>query len=301
MDYFTSQQKKRLEICDFISDNFDRIKHIANIHAKVLITDNSAFLVSANFTDKGILLRTEMSVSFSEQDKVEELKNWFKSLWTSGTDFTQKQLFDFVKPNENVNPHLKISRLKTPFTKQKRKSNLVQLDTILKTDKDYETELIKAIKKTKKDKTWLNKYFDLIKEILTELDIEEKSQKITMSVTKDLKMPISIGQRYIVCPRHHRDAIGLILPLEFRDIISDYPTAVINEDYFYDKKGNQEALWIDFESDVIFTEDNFLFAQWKNAAKTELDRTMYSGYRRTHNPFYYKAAMDFNYRQTIIE
>lgn len=294
-------KKQRLEICDFISDNFDRIKHIADIHAKVLITDNSAFLGSANFTDKGILVRTEMSVSFSEQDKVEELKNWFKSLWTSGTDFTQKQLFDFVKQNENVNPQPKISRLKTPFTKQKRKSNLVPLDTFLKTDKDYETELIKAIKKTKKDKTWLNKYFDLIKEILTELDIEEKSQKITMSVTKDLKMPISIGQRYIVCPRHRRDAIGLILPLEFRDIISDYPTAVINEDYFYDKKGNQEALWIDFESDVIFTDDNFLFAQWKSAAKTELNRTIYSGYRRTHNPFYYKAAMDFNYRQTIIE
>lgn len=293
--------KQRLEICDFISVHFDKIKHISDIHAKVLVTDNSAFLGSANFTDKGILERTEMSVSFTEQEKVEELKNWFQSLWTSATDFTQKQLFDFVKQNESKNLQPKISRLKSPFSKQKRKSSLVPLDTYLKTDNDYETELIKAIKKTKKDKIWLNKYFDLVREILTDLDIDEQSQKITMSVTKDLKMPISIGQRYIVCPRHRRDAIGLILPLEFRDIIVDYPTAVINEDYFFDKKGNQVALWIDFESDVIFSDDNFLFAQWKNAAKTELNRTMYSGYRRTHNPLYYKAAMDFNYRQKIIE
>jgi len=122
-----------------------------------------------------------------------------------------------------------------------------------------------------------------------------------MSVTKNFKMPISIGQRYIVCPPHRRDAIGLILPLEFIDIIGDYPTAVINEGYFYNKKDKQEALWIDFESDVIFMDDNFLFTQWKNAAKIELDRTMYSGFRKTHNPFYYKAAMDYNYRQTIIE
>jgi len=99
-----------------------------------LVTDNAAFLGSANFTEKGILVRTEMSVSFSEQDKVEELKNWFQSLWTTATDFTEKQLFDFVKQNDNINPQPKIIGLKTPFTKQKRKSNLVPLDTFFKVD-----------------------------------------------------------------------------------------------------------------------------------------------------------------------
>lgn len=293
-------KKERLKIYDFINDHFDKIKHISDIHAKVMLTDNSAFIGSANFTTKGILERTEMSVSFSEQEKVEELKNWFQSLWAGAFDFTQKQLLDFVKQNENIYPQPNINRLKSPFSKQKRKSNLVPLDTFLKTEKDYEAELIKAIKKTKKDKTWLNKYFDLVREILTDLDIDENSPKITMSVTNDLKMPISFGQRYIICPRHRRDAIGLILPLEFRDITGDYPTAVINEKYFFDKKKNQEALWIDFESDIIFSDDKFLFAQWKNSAETELKRTMVSGFRRAHNPFYYKAVMDLNYREKIL-
>lgn len=294
-------KNQRLEICDFINDHFDNIKHISDIHAKVLITDNSAFLGSANFTDNGILVRTEMSVSFSEQEKVDELKNWFQSLWSIAIDFTQKQLYDFIIQNENAKPQPKIKKLKSPFPNQKRKSTLVPLDSFPKTDKDYEIELIKAIKETKKDRIWLNKYFDLVKEILTDLEVEANSPKITMSITKDLKMPISFGQRYIVCPRHRKDTIGLILPLEFRDIISDYPTAVINDDYFYDKKKNQEALWVDFESDIILTDDTFLFAQWKNATRAELDRTMYSGFRKAHNPFYYKAAMDYSYRQTIIE
>lgn len=291
---------ERLKICDFINENFDKIKHISDIHAKVLLTDSSAFVGSANFTDKGILERTEMSVSFSEQDKVEELKKWFQSLWIGAIDFTQTQLLDFVKQNENISPQPKISKLKYSFAKQKRKSNLVPLDTLLKTEIDYETELIKAIKKTKKDKIWLNKYFNLIKEILTDLKIDENSPKITMSVTKDLKMPISFGQRYIVCPRHRRDAIGLILPLEFRDIIGDYPNAVINEKYFFDKKKNQEALLVDFDSDIVFSEDKFLFSQWKNSAEMEFKRTMVSGFRRAHNPFYYKAVMDLNYRQKIL-
>lgn len=294
-------KKQRFEICDFINDHFDNIKHIPDIHAKVLITDNSAFLGSANFTENGILVRTEMSVSISEQEKVDELKNWFQSLWSIAIDFNQKQLYDFIIQNENAKPQPKIKKLKSPFPNQKRKSTLVPLDSFLKTDKDYETELIKAIKKTKKDKIWLNKYFDLVKEILTDLEVEANSPKITMSVTKDLKMPISFGQRYIVCPRHRKDSIGLILPLEFRDIVADYPIAVINDDYFYDKKENQEALWVDFESDIILTDDTFLFAQWKNAARAELDKTMYSGFRKAHNPFYYKAAMDYSYRQTIIE
>jgi phosphatidylserine/phosphatidylglycerophosphate/cardiolipin synthase-like enzyme len=73
-------KSKRFEICDFISENFENIKHITDIHAKVLITDTSAFLGSANFTEKGIQIRTEMSISFSETEKVEELKKWFNLL-----------------------------------------------------------------------------------------------------------------------------------------------------------------------------------------------------------------------------
>jgi phosphatidylserine/phosphatidylglycerophosphate/cardiolipin synthase-like enzyme len=108
-------KNQRLEICDFINDHFDNVKHISDIHAKVLVTDNSAFLGSANFTENGILVRTEMSVSFSEQEKVEELKSWFQSLWTVASDFSHKQLFEFVKQNEKINPHPKISRLKSPL------------------------------------------------------------------------------------------------------------------------------------------------------------------------------------------
>lgn len=261
---------KRLEICDFNNEHFDKIKHISDIHAKVLVTDKSGFLGSANFTDKGILVRTEMSVSFSEQEKVEELKNWFQSLWTVATDFTQKQLLDFVKQNENVNPLPKISGQKNPFIKQNRKSTLVPLDTFFKTERDYELELINAIKKSKKDTNWLNTYFDLVKKLLTDLEIEENSPKIAMTLRKDFRMAITFGQRYVICPTYKRDAIGLILPLEFEDVISDYPSAVIYEGNFYDKKGNLEALWVDFDSDIIFLDDTFYSRIGKRHLKRNL-------------------------------
>ncbi|CEN52822.1 hypothetical protein [Capnocytophaga canis] len=125
--------------------------------------------------------------------------------------------------------------------------------------------------------------------------------KITMSVTKDFRMPISIGQRYVIWAKSQRNKVGLILPLEFRDLISGYPAAEIDEDYFYDKKKNKEALWVNFGNDVIFYDDHFLFEQWKKAAKVELDRTNYSGYTRAHNPLYYRLVMDLEYRKKILD
>lgn len=290
---------QRLEICDFIASHLENIKHIPDIHAKVLITDNAAFLGSANFTQKGILERTEMSVSFSETDKVNELKEWFNSLLEISTNYTKKQLFDFVNKNENIIVQPKIAGLKIPFEHNKRKTILVPLDTFLKTDEDFEADLIQGIKQTKKDKVWLNRYFDLLKDLFTEYEIDENSQKISMSVTKAFKMPVSIGQRYIICPRHRRDAIGLILPLDFKDIITDYPDAAINQSYFY-RNNTEEALWVDFDSNIIFSDDPFLLSSWHKAVKTEIDRTTISGFRQNHNPYYYKVVMDTNYRKKIL-
>lgn len=293
-------KEKRNKIVEFITKNPDRIKHISDIHAKVLISEHSAFLGSANFTDKGICQRTEMSVSFSEVEKVQEIKSWFESLWELATNFTEEQLSDFVKKNENTNSKPRIKKLKSPSKKVMKRASLVDIGTFFKTDKDYQSELINAIKKIGKDKIWLNRFFDLIKELLTNLEIEEQSPKITMSVTKDLRMPISIGQRYVIWAKSQRNKVGLILPLEFRNLISSYPTAEIDEDYFYDKKKNKEALWVNFDNDIVFSNNHFLFEQWKKAAKIELDRTKHSGYRRAHNPLYYKLVMDLEYRNKIL-
>lgn len=175
------------------------------------------------------------------------------------------------------------------------------LDTLVNTGKDYEQELINAIKKNQKDNKWWNTYFDLIREMLTEFGIDENTTKISMSVTKQLKMPITIGQRYIVHPSNFQDTIGFILPLEFEDVISDYQNQVIDQRYFYDKDKNPETYWVEFESDIIFSDKKEIFDNWKKASKVELEKTIISGFRKFHNPFYYKAAMDLNYRRKLLE
>ena len=166
---------------------------------------------------------------------------------------------------------------------------------------EQEQKLIVAIKKIRKDRNWLNNYFDLIKETFLSIGVFEDSPKITMSITKDLKMPISIGQRYIISYSFRKDIVGFILPIEFREILADYDTATVEEAYFFNKKKKQEALWVEFNGNIIMEDDNSLYKSWINAAKTELNKTKQSGFRRSHNPFYYKAVMDNDYRQFIFE
>ncbi len=292
-------KKQRLEICDFIVKHSDKIRHVPDIHAKVLITENFGFLGSANFTENGIQKKTEMSVSFSEKEKVEELRNWFQSVWINSEDFSEKEITEFINKNENINPKPKIKSFKSTKKNIKRKSALVPIETYFKIDNDYEQELIKAIRKTKQTKEWLNRYFDLVKEIFEEFNIGEDSPKITMSVTSGLKMPISIGQRYVIRPKDSGNTIGLILPLEFRDILTDYAGAKITEGYFYTNKV-QQALWVQFDSDIIFSKDQVLFENWRKAIRHEIERTEVSGFRKSHNPFYYKAVMDLKYREMIL-
>lgn len=87
--------------------------------------------------------------------------------------------------------------------------------------------------------------------LFIDLEISEDSPKIAMSVTKDFKMPISVGQRYIIALIQQNNMLGFILPIGFREIMGDYTTAIIDETYFF-KNGTQDALWVEFESDIIF-------------------------------------------------
>lgn len=101
-------KNERLKIYDFIKENFDKIKHFPDIHAKVMLTDCSAYIGSSNFTNKGILERTEMSISLSEQKLVEELRNWFQSMWNDAIKIPKDNIYDFIIKNENVDSNPKI-------------------------------------------------------------------------------------------------------------------------------------------------------------------------------------------------
>jgi len=71
--------KQRQNIKKFIFDNLSDIHHYKDIHAKVIVADDTAFIGSSNLTAKGIRERVEMSVLIEEKEQVCELQRWFNS------------------------------------------------------------------------------------------------------------------------------------------------------------------------------------------------------------------------------
>jgi len=71
----------RRRVVECVLANADRVRHCAGLHAKVLVAGGKALVGSANFTEKGITERVEMSVTFDGGRQVEALRVWFESLW----------------------------------------------------------------------------------------------------------------------------------------------------------------------------------------------------------------------------
>ena len=75
-------RSNREAIQSFLIDHRDQVRHVNNLHAKVVLGNDQALIGSANFTTKGLTGRTEMSVLLDEQETIDELTDWFETVWT---------------------------------------------------------------------------------------------------------------------------------------------------------------------------------------------------------------------------
>src|SRR6476661_7860015 len=78
---------------------------------------------------------------------------------------------------------------------------------------------------------WINQYFDLLKKLLTELNLEDDNPRLAMSIT-NRNLPVNLGQRYILKPLPHQQ-IGIIVPEMFEEV------AVNGETIFWFKKNGR--------------------------------------------------------------
>lgn len=72
------------------------IRHCKDLHAKVILAEAKALLGSANFTEKGITGRTEVSVLFEGEPQVEELQVWFQSLWLQSSPIKLSEVSNYI-------------------------------------------------------------------------------------------------------------------------------------------------------------------------------------------------------------
>jgi len=303
-------REARQSIKDFILNNLSAIHHYKDIHAKVIVADDKAFIGSSNLTNKGITGRVEMGVLIEEKEQVGELQKWFSGLWVESESVNTQDLEKYISSIKSSSAYdeLKKSNSPLPSKSPSVKANRVDIGTdvqdIIKRDKDSHQRLIESIRKTAPDRVWINDYFDLAKEIIEFTGLESDDPRLVMSITKKGKIPITINQRYVL--RYERDrGIGLIMPLDYGPQNYDKDRFIRayddgDEKYFY-RNGVQEARWIVFErkNKIEFSEP--IKDYWKQAVMTELKRSKNSGFKKFHEPIVYEAVMNLSYRNKLLE
>jgi len=303
-------REARQSIKDFILKNLSATHHYKDIHAKVIVADDKAFIGSSNLTNKGITGRVEMGVLIEEKEQVDELQKWFSGLWAESESVNTRDLekYIFSIKSSPAYDELKKSNSPIPSKSPSVKANRLDIGTdvqdIIKRDKESHQRLIESIRKIAPDIEWINDYFDLAKEIIEFTGLESDDPRLVMSITKKGTIPITINQRYVL--RYERDRrIGLIMPLDYGPQNYDKDRFIRayddgDEKYFY-RNGVQEARWIVFErkNKIEFSEP--IKDYWKQAVMTELKRSKRSGFKKFHEPLVYEAVMNLSYRNKLLE
>lgn len=300
-------QNARQDIKKFIKEHLSNIHEFNDIHAKVIITDNSAFIGSTNLTIKGITKRVEMSVLIDEKEQIDELQKWFRDLWNKSKSINLPDLEQYVTslmslPSPDLNKPEYSFPSNAPAINAKLAdigSTNIQIEKIIKNNQESHNRLIKGIKLTL-NRNWINDYFDLVKELIEFTRLASDDPRLVMSITKSGEIPISINQRYVLKP-YNNGNVGLIMPLEYDSQNYDTDRVVFEtKDYFFRNK-IREARWLVFERKNKIEFSEMTRNYWKQAVLVELERSKKSGFRNFHEPVVYEAVMNLSYRNNLLD
>jgi hypothetical protein len=307
------QGKTRNDIKQFIIDNLSSIHHYQDLHAKVIISDQQALIGSANFTKKGITGRVEMGVLLEDVEQVDELRQWFTDLWQQTDIIDLGELTQYCDNLSQISEPIeskitsKISskgkQIKTKLISQTKSPVIVTNES----DLNFHQRLVNRVS-IFSDREYVNQFFDLANELLTFVELEESDPRLVMTIPKTWKnMAIIINHRYIVALSNTRNtigkAIGFNLPAEFSqlpEIENQHIHLIERFNAFSGEKTEDTPYWMYFKE--IPNHPNFK-QEWKKAAMFEVGHGQRSPYRNrgNHNPKFYQAVMDLDYRKLVLD
>lgn len=313
-EWIASRNKDaRQEILELIIENQELIHHYKDLHAKVIIAGENALAGSANFTKKGITGRIEMSVLFEKENHVEELRKWFDTLWsqTAPVDITEMIAFADTLPDV----HLERSQIAITSKSPRVKSKLVaeakrQVATIVYGNNENGRQRLVERSRLAPDREWINDYFDLVKELLSFTGLTADDPRLVLSIPSYNKLPVTINNRYVLRAAFYRRkpaTTGFIFGAQSIQIHEVQSKAISsgrfdplpgeefdNTPYFFRFGGLPSSIFVDAPT-------NELKEEWMEAALSEMARCRSSSYRRYHEPVFYEAIVNPDYRKAILD
>jgi len=287
----------RVEIQNFIGQHSEHIRHVQDLHTKVIIAGQKALVGSANFTNKGIAGRVEMSVLFEEEPQVGELLKWFDSLWLQSEPVSVEELQACARsmpakaPANRDKPRIFSpvppirSRLKS--VKQHRGQPIVT-----PYGEATSEQLVERVKFAP-SREWIDGYFDLMKLLLETTGLTDDDPRLVTSMPQSKWfLPVSINNRYVLAPQKRMDGfvIGIIYGPEF-ELLPELKASVESYGRFKPLRGESVMdvpFFVRVDNAKRIIESPEIRDGWLRAALREVTRAKSSPYRK-----YHQSVLDF--------
>ncbi|MCZ2341721.1 MAG: phospholipase D-like domain-containing protein [Bacteroidales bacterium] len=310
--------KERQQVEEFIAHHRDQIHHCQDLHAKVVIAGPQAMTGSANFTQKGMTGRVEVSVLFADCEPVDELRAWFDLLWSQTAPVVGEELRRWreVLPTQDV-------RLEAPPISCRFPGVAARLSPLpmIAEGTDVEERLLSRLRLAP-NRQWMESWLDLAQTLLETTGLSSDDRRLVISLPNDKEIPIIIGSRIVLMAfrrerrtdhrlipdyRFHDDhqTVDLILPASYRPRFQQLPRAAhywFFKKHYSDEQRNEDApICLGFTMPAEFTFPAGVRAAWLEAAQQECDRHHSSSYRRKHQPQLYSLICDPAYRRQVLD
>jgi hypothetical protein len=299
---------KRASIQEFVERHHESIHHVEDLHAKAIIGDGGALIGSANFTDKGLWKREELSVLLDDPENADELRAWFDGLWSSSDPVKLDELDAYIRTapaapsgaSHHSTPSFTSNAPKVRASRATDESSGQQVSETVE-DEDAHRRLVEQVGKAP-NREWIDHHFELLREILSATDMSVHDPILFMSITKDGKLHTTINNRIVFGIQPFQNRTLFILPPDM-DQIDQLITQAVHVDDF--KEGGKNTPYLlGFNDGLKRVADSSFRRGWRRAALSEVDRGWdESPYRKkyTHEPVVYRAAVDHEYRERILD
>jgi len=296
----------RREIQKIVESNQDRIRNIRDIHAKVVVSDDSAILGSANLTKKGVTGRREMGVQFEEDNLIEELQNWFLTLWSKGSLIDLDEFQDYVQ-SLSATPTTHSETTSSVTSEAPRvNASFVNQDALsedgLESD-DEARETLMDILQRAPSQEWADSFFDLLADVILSWELESDDPRLVTSIAQKDRIAVSINNRYVLGAFPPDDSsTGFIIEDDTKNVESLIEEA---DEYmaFEALSGENEddtPHWVEYRGYPKRMMNDSFRRGWIKAISDELERASGSPYQQYHEPLVYRMAVDEAYREQIL-
>lgn len=153
------------------------------------------------------------------------------------------------------------------------------------------------------DRQWAESYFELGSDLISETGLGSDDPRLVMSLPRKGTLPITVNNRYVlVAFRDGKSGTEFILPGD-QGGVHQYLSRSANKIRFnaiYDEHESKRPWLVRFDGNPQTSADDRFRRFWLTAVKTEMARIEKSPYRRYHQPAFYRAAADPDYREHVF-